>query len=112
MHVIGHSLGGQAAGAVGKNIRPKIGRITGLSTKSRTVVHTDTPLKTHGVNRPHVIFDLSCHSGLDPAQPGFNMTDPDDTLGPEDAHFVGMWLMKSARFLIVALRLCQPSDQI
>ena len=29
--------------------------------------------------------------GLDPAQPGFNMSDPGDTLGPEDADFVGMF---------------------
>lgn len=30
IHVIGHSLGGQAAGAVGKHIQnPKIGRISG-----------------------------------------------------------------------------------
>lgn len=28
-------------------------------------------------------------SGLDPAQPGFDLSDPDDTLGPEDADFVG-----------------------
>lgn len=27
--------------------------------------------------------------GLDPAQPGFDLKDPDDTLGPEDAEFVG-----------------------
>lgn len=27
--------------------------------------------------------------GLDPAQPGFDLSDPDDTLGPEDAQFVG-----------------------
>ncbi|XP_067951334.1 pancreatic lipase-related protein 2-like [Watersipora subatra] len=55
VHIIGHSLGGQAAGAAGKYLQnPPIGRI----------------------------------SGLDPAQPGFNLTDPSDTLGPEDADFV------------------------
>jgi len=55
VHIIGHSLGGQAAGAAGREIQnPKIARI----------------------------------SGLDPAQPGFNMSDPNDTLGPEDADFV------------------------
>lgn len=35
VHVIGHSLGAQAAGAIGKNIQhPKIGRISGMASSS------------------------------------------------------------------------------
>ena len=40
---------------------------------------------------PDIVFTriIAMILGLDPAQPGFNMSDPSDTLGPEDADFVG-----------------------
>ena len=42
---------------------------------------------------PAIVFTriIAMILGLDPAQPGFNMSDPSDTLGPEDADFVGMF---------------------
>ena len=42
---------------------------------------------------PAIVFTriIQMILGLDPAQPGFNMSDPSDSLGPEDADFVGMF---------------------
>ena len=77
VHVIGHSLGAQAAGALGKYIQsPKIARISG------TIWLTNPSLVSTNSR-------LSFAVGLDPAQPGFNLSNPDDVLGPEDADFVG-----------------------
>lgn len=48
-------------------------------------------------------------SGLDPAQPGFNMSDPNDTLGPEDAQFVGELILVcfGDRFVLFCCKLSE-----